>query len=276
MIRVLRPGDEAVLEAFLSGLSETSMFLRANARAAGLEDRGHPMQATYAAAFEDGRIRSVAAHCWNGVLLLQAPEELEAVSRAAMSASGRELKGIIGPATQVRAARDALGIRSPRIDDVDRLYTLDLAALRVPAELTRTRLRRPREEELAGLIDWREAFLLETKLAAPGPGLRDEAKSWIDLAEARGDHWVLESGGAVVAYTAFNARLPDIVQVGGVWTPPEQRGRGYARSAVAGSLLEAQKAGVRRAILFTNTAHAARAYEAIGFQHAGGYGLLFP
>src|SRR5689334_6748794 len=130
MIRVLRPGDEALLEAFLAPRSETSMFLRANVRAAGLDDRGEPMQGTYAAAFDGGAIRAVAAHCWNGVLLVQAPEQIEAVARAAMAASGRELKGIIGPAHQVRAARDALAIRSPRIDDVDRLYSLRLSQAR--------------------------------------------------------------------------------------------------------------------------------------------------
>jgi len=59
-----------------------------------------------------------------------------------------------------------------------------------------------------------------------------------------------------------------------VWTPPALRGRGYARCAVAGSLLEARAGGARRAILFTSSASAARAYEALGFTRAGEYGLL--
>jgi predicted GNAT family acetyltransferase len=39
-------------------------------------------------------------------------------------------------------------------------------------------------------------------------------------------------------------------------------------------LLEARSAGVRRAILFTNSTQAARAYQALGFARAGEYGLL--
>ena len=78
-----------------------------------------------------------------------------------------------------------------------------------------------------------------------------------------------------MAYTAFNARLPDVVQVGGVWTPPDMRGRGYARCAVAASLLQARAEGARRAILFTNSASGARAYEALGFARTGQFGLLF-
>jgi len=62
--------------------------------------------------------------------------------------------------------------------------------------------------------------------------------------------------------------------VGGVWTPKALRGRGYARCAVAGSLLLARAEGARRAILFTNTGQAARAYEALGFTRIGEYGLL--
>jgi predicted GNAT family acetyltransferase len=251
------------------------MFLRANSRAGGFEDRGEPMQATYAAAFEAERIVAVAAHCWNGVLLVQAPEQVGELARTAIEASGRRLTGIIGPLHQVRAARDALTLLSPRVDDVDNLYSLDLADLRVPEQLARLSFRRPRETELALLFAWREQYLLETNLGAPGPRLREEARSGVELSHLQYAHWVLQDGGQLVAYTAFNARLPDIVQVGGVWTPPELRGRGYARCAVAASLLQARAEGARRAILFTNNASGARAYEALGFVRTGQFGLLF-
>ncbi|HKX19078.1 MAG TPA: GNAT family N-acetyltransferase, partial [bacterium] len=78
-VRVLHPGDEAALDAFLATHAETSMFLRANARSAGLTDRGKPMQATYVAALDAGRITGVAAHCWNGMVLVQAPSQAAAV-----------------------------------------------------------------------------------------------------------------------------------------------------------------------------------------------------
>ena len=45
-IRQLRPGDEAALEAFLAGRAESSMFLRANLRTAGLVDGSGPAQGT--------------------------------------------------------------------------------------------------------------------------------------------------------------------------------------------------------------------------------------
>jgi len=79
-----------------------------------------------------------------------------------------------------------------------------------------------------------------------------------------------------VAYSVFNAMLPDIVQIGGVWTPPECRGRGYARSVVAGSLVAARTQGVARAVLFADPLNAAAraAYLSIGFAIVGDYGLV--
>ena len=274
MIRILKPGDEDALEAFLRPHADTSMFLRSNARRAGLDDQGQPLQATYAASFVADGINAVAAHCWNGILLVQAPERLREVTHKALSTSGRALKGISGPAEQVQAARDSIGVRQPTLDDAELLFSLDLLELRVPVLLARLTFRHPREEDLPQLIAWREQYLLETGLSTPGPQLRHDAKSGIELLQVQGDQWLLEDAGNLVAYTAFNARLPEIVQVGGVWTPPPLRGRGYARCAVAGSLLEAQAGGAQRAILFTSSAQAARAYEALGFEQSGRYGLL--
>ncbi len=74
--------------------------------------------------------------------------------------------------------------------------------------------------------------------------------------------------------TGFNARLPRIVQVGAVWTPPEHRNRGYARAAMALHLREAQAEGVERAILFTSNPFAARAYAALGFTEVGRFTIL--
>src|SRR5258705_13014368 len=87
------------------------MFLRSNARSAGLTDRGEPMQATYVAALHGGRIAGVAAHCWNGMVLGQGPDggHAAAVAREAVRRSGRTGTGVSGPWSQGVAARESLG-----------------------------------------------------------------------------------------------------------------------------------------------------------------------
>jgi len=281
-LRLLRPGDEAALDTFLARHADTSMFLRSNARSAGLTDRGQPMQATYVAVLDGERIRGVAAHCWNGMVLVQAPDAADApaVAREAVRRSRRTVTGLSGPWSQVVAAREALGLGAAPTtkDSRDELYVLDLTRLVVPPELASgtLRCRHPTESELELLADWRVRFAVEALGATDGPDLRQASTDDVRLQHDRGTDWLLLAGAAPVSYSVFNAMLPDIVQIGGVWTAPEFRGRGYARSVVAGSLLSARKQGIARAVLFADPANAAarRAYLFLGFRIVGDYGLV--
>ena len=278
MVRVLRQGDQPVLEDFLAGHADSSMFLLANSRKAGLVDRGLPFQATYAAAFEGGRIVAVAAHSWLGTVLLQAPVLLAEVVRAAVSASGRRAKGFLGPYQQTLAAARALGAVEVAHEGHELLYGLDLHALRLPESLAagRVRCRRPREPELPLLTDWRADYVIEARVEDPGPDLRARCAVAIELLHADGADFVLEEAGVPVAYCCYNARIAEAVQIGGVWTPVPLRGRGHARCVVAGALQSAAAQGASRAILFTPESNhpARRSYESLGFSVVGDYGLL--
>jgi ribosomal protein S18 acetylase RimI-like enzyme len=278
VIRPLSPDDAPALEAFLQQHADSSMFLRSNLRAAGLVYAGAPLQAEYVAAFAGDRIVAVAAHCWNGMVLVQAPEQVAAVARATVRHSGRGVTGISGPADQVAAARTALGLddRSAPKFGREELFALDLADLVVPAPLAdgRWTCRPPREAELALVTSWRVDFMVEALHRAGSPDLRPEAASEVRLLHAQRLDWLLVDGGRPVAFSAFNARLPDIVQVGGVWVPVELRGRGYGRAVVAGSLLDARARGASRAVLFAEREDAKRAYRGLGFSVLGEYGLL--
>src|SRR6266545_4632910 len=100
--RRLGPGDEAALERFLREHADSSMFLRSNARKAGLVDRGEPLQGTYVAACDDaGAIVAVAAHAWNGIVIVQGRVDLVCdVAREAVAASRRAVNGLSGPYAQ--------------------------------------------------------------------------------------------------------------------------------------------------------------------------------
>src|SRR6266576_3498465 len=104
-LRPLTPDDEAILDRFLALHRDSSMFQRANARRAWLTYTGQPFQAIYAAAFRDDEIIGVAAHCWNGLVLVQAAEQTDDVTRACVEWSGRNVTGLSGPLEQVRLAR---------------------------------------------------------------------------------------------------------------------------------------------------------------------------
>lgn len=103
---------------------------------------------------------------------------------------------------------------------------------------------------------------------------RQGAGAFLDAQIAEGNAWVATDNDVPVSLSAFNATLPHIVQLGGIYTPPELRGRGFAKAAVAASLLAARDRGASRAVLFTNGPSAIRTYESLGFQRVGDYALV--
>lgn len=279
-IRILGEGDEPALENFLRERPDTSMFLRSNLHAAGIVHTGEPYTADYAAALDGDAVVAVAAHSWGGNLVLEAPRALAELVRAVAAHSGRGVDGIVGVAAQVREARSALGLESASVslDSTEDLLGLDLDALAVPDELsaegTRCRLPEPRELDL--LTAWRVAYEMEALGALDDALLRRRCRESIELYQQGERHFVLEQAGRLVSYSAFNAALEDCVQIGGVYTPPELRRGRRARCVVAGSLLQARGAGVRRSVLFTATDNRAaqRAYRALGYERVGNYGIL--
>jgi ribosomal protein S18 acetylase RimI-like enzyme len=279
-IRRLVEGEEAALDPFLATHTVSSMFMRSNLRRVGLVDRGEPYQATYVAAFDRGEVVGVVGHCWNGMLLVQAPAAVELLAPEAVAASGREVLGVSGPGEQVTRARRALGLESAETteDSIDDLFSLELGAMKVPAALTegRVTVRHPDAGELGLMADWSASFHREALGFADGPELRRNCSDQVRRLQEEGAQFVLDLAGAPVAYAAFNATLPDTVQLGGVWTPAAFRGRGYGRSVVAGALLAARAAGVTRAVLFTgpNNRAAQAAYHSLGFERVGDYGLV--
>ncbi|HIK05908.1 MAG TPA: GNAT family N-acetyltransferase [Trichormus sp. M33_DOE_039] len=274
-LKTLQPGDEALLENFLLQHVDTSMFLRSNCRNAGLINHGARFQGTYVAAIVDHQIVAVAAHYWNGMVVVQAPIYLEEVVQVAVAQSGQTIFGIAGPASQVAATKQVLGLANQptNLDEREILFSLRLQDLQIPPALTsgKVQCRLPYLEELDLLTDWSVAYRLEVLGELATPDLRLTCRQTLEAHQTMATHWVLVAENTPVAYSAFNGRLPDIVQIGGVWTPPGLRGRGYAKCVVAGSLLEAKSQGVERAILFTNPNNLAAqtAYRGIGFRRTG-------
>jgi len=278
MIRILQPGDEALLEAFLQPRIESSMFLLGNMRTAGLVDNGRSYQGTYAALFEDDYIVGVAALYWNGSLILQSPVAyVEVLSETAVAAANRPIQRLIGPVQQVQTILDKQNIPQTAMqqDEPEFLYKLNLADLQIPPKVAsgEWRGRRIEDRDIELMTRWRVGYALELMGETESPELWQQTRSGVEKYLRLGQAWILEDEGQPVATTAFNTTTDALVQVGGVWTPPELRSRGYGRSAVAASLLAVREEGVHTAILFTGEENipAQKAYEALGFYKIGDY-----
>ncbi|GKY86752.1 GNAT family N-acetyltransferase [Sinisalibacter aestuarii] len=275
MLRPARAGDEAAMETFLAAHAETSMFLRGNLHNFGLFERNDPHGTEYWIAETGGEIAAIFGISNGGFAMSQAPGAPDSLWDAfAGCLRGRELAGLSGEEAQVAQSKRALGIgrAALSLDDPEPLFRLSLDRLRLPDGTGG--IRRPIEADRALLERWNAAYVTELRMGTPGR-VATESRERAERAIKGDDTRLLISDGTPVAMTALNARLPDMVQIGGVYTPPDLRGRGHARRAVALHMDELRGDGVTTAILFASGPAACRAYEAIGFERIGTYALVF-
>lgn len=278
-VRLLSRGDQEGLETFLRLHPAEGMILRSNLARSGITDGPEAFQGRYAAVIETAQIAAAAAHYWNGMLILCAPCGAGALASAVTA--GRHVAGILGPWKQALEAQDSLNLGGSEchLRSRETLMTLKLDSLQTPPALLPDQAlhcRPARSEEIGLLTAWREAFRIESLGATPSRELtrhcREEITQWI----AEGNQFLLLDDGRPVSGCSFNARLPDAVQIGNVWTPPEFRSRGYGRAVVAGALAQAKRDGATLGVLFTpeDNEAARTAYAALGFSAVGDYAML--
>jgi predicted GNAT family acetyltransferase len=274
--RQLDERDRSDAETFLVQHRDSSMFLRSNIRRCGFAYSGRRFEATYMAALDAGRIVAIISHTWNGLLIVQAPVEAEALAQALVRASGRAVTGFSGPRDQVRRVRAALGLSDApaQLDEAEALYGLELTALRVPADAPDVLCREASAGDRDTLLQFRLAYEVEALGGADDADSHARVASFLDAQLAAGHAWVAVAAGEVVSLSALNATLPDIVQLGGIYTPPRHRGRSYAKHVIATQLLAARSAGANRSVLFTDNPSAVRCYEALGFERLSEFSLV--
>ncbi|MEM6372950.1 MAG: GNAT family N-acetyltransferase [Pseudomonadota bacterium] len=268
-LRRATAADAGALDAFLARFPATSMFLRSNLASHGVDDDTHPHGTAFYVNAR-GDIDRVFGITNGGYLMAQAPDVPHAAWAAfADEIKGRTVAGMTGRPVQVAACLAATGLISgPWMVMADEpLYHLSLDALPDLPGPVRT----PEPGDLSLLERWYATYDLDTGQALPEDGPSPRAKVRAQAAIGSQDVVILEQEGTPVAMAGINARVADIVQVGGVFTPDGMRGNGYARRAVAGLLHKCRTAGARAAVLFANNAAAAHAYEALGFVHVGEY-----
>jgi uncharacterized protein len=118
------------------------------------------------------------------------------------------------------------------------------------------------------LVGWLTAFSAE---ALP------EEEAAIDDASDTVDRWLLHEAkrnylwqvdGRPVSWTGVGGRTPHGTRIGPVYTPPAERGRGYARSLVAAASQAQLDAGLSFCFLFTDLANPTsnHVYQSIGYE----------
>lgn len=261
--------EQAEIMAFLAPHAPYAMFPLNNLVQFGMAG-GSDLAVTCWLSRDAGQITDVMTVCDNGMALPFLPSADYAAALRAIADRG--VIGIIGPRDHVRGLQAAgfAGLRCT-LDRDEPHFLLDLDQMVIPDGPGDLRALgdAPRDVMLA----WMTAYEVEG-LNTPADQAAARAATALATYLRRDSHRVLMADGVPLAMTGFNAQLPDIVQVGGVYTPPNLRGQGYARRAVALHLAQAAGQGVTRATLFAGCPAAARAYQAIGFVRIGEWTIL--
>jgi len=259
--------DRPAIESFLQAHAAHLMFPWSNLLRHGM-DNEHPRAMSFWMA-GDGQITDLLGLTTEGMIMPLCPNK--AGDMGALL-KGQAIMGLLGNAACVARIRAALGLGVAELDTVEPHYDLPLDRMIMPDVESLTL--HPLDHAARDLLHaWRAAYAVES-LAVPGEDARKRAVTDIERYIADDTHRVLYAGNEPVAMTGFNAMAPGVVQIGGVYTPPALRSRGYARKAVALHLAEARHWGVTRAILFAANEPAEKAYRAIGFEQIGGFSVV--
>lgn len=282
-IKQLNSTDHSRLTTFLNHYPDETVFLRYNLLRGGLNYSGKPGQSVFIASLHDEEIKGVISLTWNGHIQLYAPQDLNLLCSALISFlihSKRNVVGINGVSRFVREAMTHINLdqKLKQLDCDETLFRLKLSKLQIPALLNNPDLsiRRPVEDDFDILVEWQLEYAIEALGADKSEELITQTQKRVKnlVRHAGKDTRILINKNIPVSRTNFTASLPDYVMIGGVWTPAEQRNKGYARAVVAAHLMEARELGVTNATLFTVSPAAAKAYEAIGFEEIGNYSLV--
>lgn len=269
MIRATAVDVPAVVTC-LSQDRARAMFPLSNLENFGFEgSSNHAPSFWYAA--RDGRVTDVLTISKGGMVMPFLPSH--DFQAAAKILKGRDVIGVIGARDWARNLEQAAGMNAfSKTLNRDELHlALDLGSLQEPEGVGALRdlVDAPRET----ILEWMRQYQIEALETSKAEAEEHAARSYRRYCEA-GSHKVLMDGEMPLAMTGFNAQLPRIVQIGGVFTPMDLRGRGHARRALALHLDQVRAAGVTHATLFSAGDAARRAYEAIGFRWFSDWTLL--
>lgn len=203
--------------------------------------------------------------------LLTMPDRAARDLARTLHARGEDVDAVNGASPAAGVFADELAAltgRTVRVTERMRLYEVTAV---VDPPTPPGRLVRAGADDLDVVLAWFDAFALD---AAEQAGQTDPHPAPIETRESAlrriegGEVWLWEQPeGNAVHLTAFNPPSFGVARVGPVYTPPEQRGHGYAAAAVAAISRRLLDEG-HRVCLFADVANpiSCNLYERLGYR----------
>ena len=247
-----REAEHCLILGLLDGLRSGEQFGDAPPLMASVEERGE--------------VAAVVLRTPPRNLILSWTDDDSALDTIAreLHRAGAGLPGVNGSAdiAQKFASRwSELSGCSHRVQMAQRIYQLR----RVTSESRAAgRLREPTLSDEALLREWRAAFSIDVEGTA-----RDQAEKDAALPLRKSIHLLLwEVEGSAVAMAGYSGRTPNGIRIAWVYTPPENRGKGFAGACVAALSQKLLDDGREFCFLYTDLANpiSNHIYQKMGYE----------
>jgi hypothetical protein len=217
-----------------------------------------------------GEVVAVALRTPPHNLVLSQTAALEALKLIAddVKAIYPELPGVVGPKAIVRsfaATWQDVTSQHAHLRRAERLFKLE-GVNPVSGVSGEYRLATEADHDL--LVDWFMAFSAEALDGMTRKDAEREVNQRYAADPALRGTRLWYDGGQPVSFAGYGGPTPHSMRIGPVYTPPEQRGRGYASACVAALSQELLDRGKRFCTLFTDLSNPTsnHIYQMIGYQ----------
>eukprot|EP01033_Poteriospumella_lacustris_P006100 gene6100-4380_t len=248
-----------------------------------------------------GELTGVVAHFWNNNLVVHVPffRDNETSTKqtvrsilAAFHSRNRSLEGVLGHEDEAAVVLDVLQATFPQLSDTS-LWCMNSTDIFMELHLSdsimdfptdaRCRHVLPKDVPEETMISWLSDFETSTLgyEEANIPRIKSRIDAYVQYdpdsplhsPAARPRAWVLvDENNVPVSIAGMSCRIDGVVQIGPVYTPPEHRRKGYARTILAKLLQEEYRHGwTQQAVLMADDPYAIRCYEVLGFRTTGHY-----
>lgn len=277
-VRVLTEGDRPAIRRYLAGRLVECLFLASNLENYGLEDDGTHWGGTWLGFYGPTGIEAVAQLVNQGSLLV-AISVADAVPTLAQAIRARAFEPlrILGMRPEVEDLHAALNEEGdfPVREVRDSLLQVLTPETFEPRQSTGMRL--ATMDDVPQLLKWKRRFRVEAMGDDPAWVDDEVLKKSLVLTIEGGRQYVMEAGDRLVSMARLNARTRRMAQLGGVYTPTEERGNGYATrliSALCQRVLEEERLEAMALMVEESKEAASKIYRRLGFLGLGCYRFL--
>jgi len=147
-----------------------------------------------------------------------------------------------------------------------RIYKLEAVQ---PVSGVRGKARPADQSDRDLLLDWYAGFHRDATNTEPNPGhVRHVVRTYLEADPALRGMMIWEAGGKPVSMAGYSGPTPHGIRIGAVYTPPDQRRKGYASACTAHLSQQMLDEGVEFCFLFTDLLNPTsnHIYQQIGYR----------